>query len=298
MDKPTIPMKLALGTVQLGLPYGVSSANRLPDPAEVKAILSLFAARGGKIVETAPVYGDAEAALGRASVAANGVRIVTKVAPVQGDAIRASDMDLIRSTFETSLAHLRADRVDTLLVHHCRDLLMDGGDELYEWMMVLKDANRVGKIGASIYTAEDIDLLMDRYDLDVIQLPLNVLDQRLIHSGHVSALKDAGIEVHARSAFLQGLLLMDPDSLPDWLAGARTYLYRFRAQAAAENLSPLTAALAFVLRSTDVDVVLIGVTTAAELNECIEATRCTEPFDGFRLACDDLDVVDPTRWPS
>lgn len=287
--------RIALGTAQFGLDYGVTNrAGRLP--ADVaQAVLARARTLGVEWLDTAAAYGTAETVLGRLAGAASGFRVCTKVAAASdgGDAVERA-----RQQFAQSLQRLARDRVDVLMVHDARLLLAAGGAALYRWLAEQKELGRALAIGASVYDGEQARTLTQRYRLDWIQLPLNVLDQRSLRDGTLAQLKSRGVSVQARSALLQGLLLADPQRVPAELAAARAPLERVRAAARAGGVSALQLALGFVACVAEVDLVVLGVESPQQLDECVRAlaTPADERWRG--LACDEPAVVDPRRWPA
>ena len=131
--------------------------------------------------------------------------------------------------------------------------------------------------------------------MQVVQLPLSVFDQRLLRDGRIAGLRQRGIEVHVRSVFLQGLLLMDPGQVPVYFAAWREVLRDYRLWLADRCLSPLSAALGFALGLQDADVVFVGVNSAAHLEEACSAEPLdTDDFGDWAMG--DADLLDPSRW--
>ena len=293
-------MKIGLGTAQFGLDYGISNRSGQVDEREIREIIAVAEHVGVRVVDTAAAYGDAQDRLGRALAPNHAFRIVTKL-PRLPDGLRIAATDeWVRGTFAASLGRLRAAAVYGLLVHRVADLLGPGGPQLWSTLASLQGDGAVEKIGASVYTARDLDSLLERYPLQLVQVPLNVFDQRLLESGHLERLKAAGVEVHARSVFLQGLLLMDPDTLADpYFDPARAPLAAFRSAAAAVGCTPLQAAVSFAMSVGEVDAAVVGVTDAAQFAEIIAAAAPTLPRDWYRpFAVGDERILDPSRWPT
>jgi aryl-alcohol dehydrogenase-like predicted oxidoreductase len=163
----------------------------------------------------------------------------------------------------------------------------------------LKAEGVTEKIGVSVYDERQIEAILSRHAVEVVQVPVSVLDQRLLASGTLARLRQQGVEVHARSAFLQGLLLMDPDRLAAHFQPAVPTLRRFHEFARAQGITPLQAALAFVADLEDIDYAVIGVTRHEELQEIAAAFRprpdLRDGFAGFALR--DESVLNPARWP-
>jgi aryl-alcohol dehydrogenase-like predicted oxidoreductase len=293
--------RFGLGSVQFGLPYGITNRNPVPALDAVVAMLGLAWCRGCFTLDTAAAYGNAEgvlgAALARLPAVQTDFRIITKTAPLTGKgSVTSADLEVVQTRFERSLVTLGRSSVYGLLVHHVGDLLRPGGRVLADWLKAIKDEGRVARIGVSVYTADEIDRVGELLSPDLVQLPFNLLDQRLLRSGHLRHLKANGCEIHARSIFLQGALLMQPRALPPAFATIRTLLERFHVEARTHGLSPLQACLAFVRGTTEIDAAIVGVTTEAELRECLAAFEDAADFDGANYQCDDPLVLNPALW--
>ncbi|MEO5935853.1 MAG: aldo/keto reductase [Terriglobales bacterium] len=291
-------MKLGLGTVQFGLDYGVSNpAGRTPED-EVSRILEVARRNGVGFLDTAAAYGESEAVLGRTlRPDDDSFRIVTKTLPLNLPRITAGDVARVERTFEASLTKLGRRQVYGLLLHAPADVLVPGGNLLWEYLVRLKQQGRVTKIGASIYDADQLDKLLKDYALDIIQAPINIFDQRLRRSGHLQRLKQEGIEIHARSIFLQGLLLMEEGSLPEHLRTARALLQEYHRFLRQQSLTPVQAALGFVDSLPEVDAIICGVNDHLQLQELC-ASSVSVPAEWFdRFASEDRNIVDPSLWP-
>jgi aryl-alcohol dehydrogenase-like predicted oxidoreductase len=296
-------MRIGLGTAQFGLDYGISNRSGRVTPDEGRRILALAATAGVRVIDTAAAYGDAEARLGRWLAKDHPFSIVTKLSrpssePSSGPPATSTAGGVV-DALHRSLERLRTTRVHGLLAHDPADLLGPDGGELWRAMETLRDAGAVDRIGASVHSAREIDALLERYPLELVQVPLNVLDQRLVRSGHLAQLKAAGVEVHARSAFLQGLLLMDPAGHTDrHFDPARGAIGAFQSAARATGRSPLQAAVAYALSVPEVDVAVFGVTRADELAEILSAEATPLPQDWFApFALEDERILNPSMWP-
>lgn len=274
-------MKLGLGTVQFGQAYGVSNTRGQITTDDASAILARAAQAGLRVLDTAANYGEAESVL--ASLDTTPFRIVTKTIGI-GHGIPA-----IVARARQSAETLKA---DTLLVHSAADLQDDG---LWPALQALKAEGVFRNIGISVYVADDPAALATRYRPDVMQLPFSLLDQRLLANGTLEKLKVLGVEIHARSIFLQGLLFLG--TLPEKLRHASPKLSAVRTTIADAGSTPLAAALGFVLSRPEIDVALVGVTAPSELDEIIMASAQPLPdMDWAALALDDETVLTPSRW--
>jgi aryl-alcohol dehydrogenase-like predicted oxidoreductase len=292
-------MKIGLGTAQVGMDYGISNRSGRITSSEALGILTLAESAGVRVIDTAAAYGDAEERLGSILSKDHPFSIVTKLPRLPRDVPPSGTAGWVLDTFEASRQRLRATSVHGLLVHDANDLLDPRGAQLWAALEELRGAARVRSIGVSVYAAEEIDAVLERYRPDLVQVPLNVLDQRLVRSGHLARLKRAGIEIHSRSSFLQGLLLMDPAELPDpYFDPVRGALEAFHSAARAAGRSPLQAAVAYVASVEDVDTAVFGVTSGTQLAEILAAATCTLPPAWFApFARDDERILNPSLWP-
>lgn len=293
-------MKLGLGTVQFGLDYGITNAAGRTPATEVHAILAECAAHGIDTLDTAALYGEAESVLGQHLPRPHGFRIVGKTLHLDHERPLADALEAVRAGVHRSLAKLGEQKLHALLVHRVDDLLGPAGDALFKELIALREAGLVEKIGASVYTPAEVAVLTERYPLQIVQLPLNVFDQRMLESSTLTDLRRRHIEIHVRSAFLQGALLTDdPAKLPAGLAALESALLQFRAQLSELGISPLAGALGFLKSLNAVDVVVCGASRLSEWREISEtfSTLPDLPTELFKnLAQSDVDLIDPRRW--
>lgn len=290
-------MKLGLGTVQFGLDYGIANPGGQTPPDEANAILEYAAGRGIRVLDTAALYGQSEEVLGRVLPAGHPFSIVTKTIRFAKPRLGPEDIAACEQAFAASLAKLRQPAVYGLLLHHADDLLVPGGERLFARLGEWRRQGLVQKIGVSVYTGDQIDRILAAYPIDLIQLPLSVLDQRLIAGGHLRRLKEKGVEIHVRSVFLQGLLLMPPDGLPPRFHSLRGHLGRYRAFIGERGLTPVQAALGFVLSLPEVGTAVCGVNTLGQLAELAAAVReDLDPGQFAPFALSDETILNPALW--
>lgn len=292
-------MNLGLGTVQFGVDYGISNKGGQTPPDEVKEILSLAEKAGLSIIDTAAQYGNSEEVLGRCLSENHPFRIVTKTPAFKSPSLTGDDGAFLKETFYLSLQKLKQSAVYGLLIHNAKDLLSTHGNVLWRAMQELRDAALVEKIGVSVYSPEQLDAVLQSYCIDLVQVPVNLLDQRMIQRGHLRKLKDLGIEIHSRSAFLQGLLLMDPTTLSRYFSPARHRLIEYHQLLKDRGIKPSQAALDFVCGIIEIDAVIVGVNDARQLKELCASIGIGElnfniNFTSF--AIDDEKLINPSFW--
>lgn len=288
-------MKIGLGTVQFGLKYGISNSRGKTDVSEVKLILEYAEKRGIRFLDTASTYGDSEECLGEALRLTGPFSIVTKTPPVQNEIIGQEALKSIDEAFAASLKRLGVEKVYCLMVHHAKDFLLDGSDSLFERLQGYVTEGLIGKIGVSVYDPESLRLILERYPIDLVQLPINVFDQRFLEDNYLSELKKSGIEIHARSIFLQGLLLMQ--ALPGYFAPIKGHFDDYMRRLEARDISPLEAAAGFVNAIDEIDVMLCGVNDLSQLREIVTAADThIDKKDFACFAVRDETMINPVFW--
>lgn len=225
--------------------------------------------------------------------------MVTKTPVIGSTASPEAATDMVRHAFAHSLRMLREERLAGLLVHHADDLLGPYGNAIWDTLEALKRGGQVAKIGVSAYDGAQVNALIGRYPIDIIQLPYNILDQRLVEGGQLVRLAEQGIEVHARSLFLQGLLLADPPAIPERFAPIRTAIDRLDRLFATDGRSRLEGLIADAFQRTGIARLVCGVTDSAQLEALVAAAEQAEslpPIDTASLPGVDEIFLNPARW--
>jgi aryl-alcohol dehydrogenase-like predicted oxidoreductase len=283
--------RLALGTAQFGLPYGVSNTSGQVQGAEVKAILKAAKDAGVDMLDTAAAYGDAESIIAEATAdLEHPFLIVSKTPP-------STDIDAVIAAVRRSAELAGKNGLDTILVHHPNDLAGNTGDRLWRALHDLVDEGAARRVGLSASFEDRPSYLAARFSPSVMQLPVSMFDQRLVRDGTLAELTTMGVEIHARSIFLQGLLFATAQQLSAPIQHIATCLEARRRLIIARGFSLVEAAMAYVLAQPEISRAVVGVTGLAELNEVLCAAAASPPnlpWDG--LAIDDPTVLNPTRW--
>ena len=285
-------MKLALGTVQFGLPYGVSNNNGQTPLDEAQKILELAHNSGISLLDTAMAYGDSEARLGKIGV--ESFRVLTKLPSLPENCTNPKKW--AEEQVDGSLQRLGLKCLYGLLLHNPAQLLTSSGHHLFEALQGLKTRGLVEKIGISIYAPSELDELLKLFSFDIVQSPFNPVDRSLLTSGWMNKLHAQGIEIHVRSIFLQGLLLMTQNQVPskfsrwsplwkNWL----TWLYQ-------NGISPQAACLAFAKSQPEINQILVGVETRHQLEQILDAFHSSTPESFPSIESTDPDLINPTQW--
>ena len=284
-------VRIALGTVQFGLPYGVANCRGQVSRVEAKSMLEWAAACGVRTLDTAGFYGDSEACLGE--IGASGFRLVTKLPPLSAECL---DVDAwVKGEVAASLRRLGTSEVYGLLLHNPGDLLGAQGGALYRALQSLKKSGHVRKVGISIYGTEKLEKITKYYKLDLVQAPFNLIDRRLSSSGWLHRLKESGVEIHSRSAFLQGLLLMRRIDIPEKFAAWSVLWNRWHQWLEDRRVSAVEACLAFPLSFPEIDQVVVGADSLSQLKTII-GFASANVADLPDLQSDEESLINPSLW--
>jgi aryl-alcohol dehydrogenase-like predicted oxidoreductase len=211
--------EMSLGTAQLGMSYGIANRTGQPDRAGAADIVDTARMCGVTFFDTARMYGDSERVLGEAlspSSAASPVTVITKLpAAPQPDRLPTSTVgEWVRQMVATSASELQRPALDVLLLHHWEDRERDSGS-VWRALCELRNEGVIGALGASVQNVDEAVAALVDPDVRHVQLPVNVLDWRWrsLEFLHARAARE-DVAVHARSALLQGVLVIRPDRWP------------------------------------------------------------------------------------
>lgn len=285
--------KIALGTVQFGLPYGISNATGQTPLAEAKAILTLARSAGIQTLDTAIAYGNSEASLGALNV--SGWQVITKLPdmPVTG---KGSVRDWVRTQLDGSLNRLGLASVHGLLLHRPAQLHGPDGMALYQALLEERELGRVSKIGISVYGPNELDQLPATMKFDIVQAPFNIFDDRMARSGWITRLQETGCELHVRSIFLQGLLLMQTSARPAYFSRWDALWQIWEGWQKEVKLTPLQACLRHALQTPGIAKVVLGVDNAAHLADILAEAVGEIPLPPPDLAVEDNQLLNPALW--
>lgn len=290
--RSTASAPFVLGTVQLGLDYGI--ANRVGQPSRNGAfrLLDTAAAAGVRTLDTAHAYGSSEQIIGdwlrmRSDVSVN---VITKVPPLQGAGLARAEV-----AFEQSLERLGLRTLDGLMLHRVGDWTADG---IPQWAERLHATGRIGGFGVSVYEPDEIP---DDPRIEMVQLPVNAFTPQIATSRSLDRLRERGARIYVRSVFAQGLLLMQTSDLPESAADLRPYLERFHAIAASAAISPAALAMAAAHALVQEAEIVLGAETEQQVKELASGATLAVPAGavdevlrlGRRVPAG---LCDPRRW--
>jgi aryl-alcohol dehydrogenase-like predicted oxidoreductase len=282
-------MKLALGTVQFGMPYGINNLTGVPSDDELTAIFDYAETCGITLIDTAVAYGDAEKRIG--SRLHGRFKVVSKFPVLESP-------EELAAYCRRSCELLQTPTLYGYLAHNAKELI--GNPQLWEKLQQLIGEGLIAGAGVSLYHPNELETLLESGIVPhLIQVPYSLLDRKF--EPLFAELKNRNIEIHTRSAFLQGLYFKDPATLAGKLSALRPALETLHRIAAENNCSMESLALRFATRHPLVDYVVIGVDSLQQLaSNVISLRECTvsdNVFDEIReLVIPDPELLNPATW--
>ena len=285
-------MKLALGTAQFGLKYGIANQGGRVSLTEAKKMMQFAVSQGIYTIDTAIDYGDSEVCLGEIGV--QNLKVITKLPPmplVCNDTSRWVIENITRSMLRLGCRELYG-----LMLHRSTDLQGESGLRLYKAIQSLKTEGLVKKIGVSIYSPTELDAIFPKFCLDIIQAPFNLVDQRLLITGWLNRLKNSGIEIHTRSCFLQGLLLMPKKAIPKKFLKWNSLWNHWDSWLTENHFPASKVCLDFVQSFNQIDQIVVGADNLTQLEQIVKVA--TEPPCRIfpLLESNDEYLINPSNW--
>lgn len=292
--------KLCLGTVQFGLEYGINnSLGRKPKKEECFEILDCSLDHNINCFDTASGYGNAEEVLGEYLKKNNDkAKIISKIKSIE---LNEKIDSYVLSECENSLKKIGIKSLYGYLLHNAKDIY---SKEILNAIKHCKKSGLTKNIGVSIYSPEDALYAAKIEDIDFIQIPYNVLDQRLNKTDFFTIAKKNNKTIFARSAFLQGLLLMNISKIETKIPKAAKYVMQFEKISQKHNFSRKEAAFLFLLNNPDIDYIVFGVDTKKQLEDDIKTIEKSDEFimcydelvHAFSKETIDVEILNPSLW--
>lgn len=285
-------MKFALGGAQFGMHYGISNTAGIVQKDHIHQILECARSNQIHLIDTAIDYGDSESRLGE--FLDNQFRVVTKLpfCPEDTQDIRQWTLTQV----EMSKKRLGVDSLYGLLLHRPEQLLGKLGSKLWGAMSELKIQGHVKKIGISIYNPLELEAIAPKFNLDIVQSPFNVFDTRLNSSGWLEKLHQNSTEIHVRSIFLQGLLLMPKHQIPKIFLPWEKSFQAWHDWLQSNSVSPLAGCINFIDTFHQIDQIIIGIETKDQLLEIINASNINAPLSWPDLSVNNSALINPAAW--
>ena len=281
--------KIVIGSAQFGLKYGIANQGNKISIKEMKKIKYFAEKNGINKIETAEAYESSEKNLGKINI--SNFQIITKL-PTK---LPSNNVEKwVLNSIKNSLRKLKIKKLDGILVHHSDQLRSKFGVKIYKALMLAKKINLVNKIGVSIYSFNELKFILNKFKFDIVSAPFNIVDQRLKKNNWLKRLKLMNIDIHIRSIFLQGLLLLNkrPRIFVKW----NKLFDKWDRFISRSKKTRLEVCLAFILKNPEVDKIIIGFDN---YNQFIQLIKKIKPIniDHFdKLSSNDEMLINPSNW--
>ncbi len=282
---------MILGTAQLGLNYGISNSTGQPSLDQARDILEFAHAHGVKILDTAFAYGDSEKVLGELNE--NRFEIISKL-PDLSKLEFTEDYKEISNFLQRTLENTKQKQLHAYLLHTIDNLMFDGVS-IWRQMQDFKERGFAKKIGYSLYSPKQLDIYFNQFRPDIVQIPMNILDREFQKTGWLKRLKDNGVEIHVRSVFLQGLLLMQYEEQILKFPQYKNIWDLYKNQLNKFGGSAVEYCLGFIKGVEEVDEIVIGANSADELKEII-VSQAVFNSAHIELSSSDEKLIYPFNW--
>ena len=284
--------KIILGSANFDQIYGIKK--NFIKKSEIKKLFNLALKNKIKTIDTSPLYNKSEKIIGLLNN--NRFKIISKIPKPPKNIKRENIKKWLKQKVMISLKNLRIKKFECLLLHNANSLLCKNGDEIYKGIRNMKINGFTSKIGVSIYDFNVLDKILKKFKFNLIQAPFNILDQRLVEKGWLKKLKKRKIEVHARSIFLQGILLLKHNQLPKKLIKLSKKLVMWENWLKKNKFSSLQVCLSFVLNQRQLDGIVVGYNNTNQLNQILKLKQIKNNFSLPNLNIKDKKLIDPREW--
>lgn len=289
-----------LGTVQLGLDYGISNRGGKPDKKEAFTILDRGVDCGIDTLDTAYMYGNSEEIIGEYLEGNGSLNVITKIPPFNKK-ITYKDLEEV---FSESLERLRCSSIYGVMFHDY-NTFVENRDVALDFFKKLKNEKKVQKTGVSLYNSRDIDTVLEHPVIDIIQIPMNCFDLDLYKMGYVDKLNKRGIELHIRSVFLQGLFFMDIGDIEKKIPKALPFIKEMNAFIEKKGLNKSSLVLSLVSHILgEAGKIVFGVDNPDQINEnlnLLDLNNITQDVLDFFVDLSSrvpAEVKNPALWGS
>ena len=284
--------KIILGSANFDQIYGIKK--NFIKKSEIKKLFDLALKNKIKTIDTSPLYNKSEKIIGLLNN--NRFKIISKIPKPPKNIKRENIKKWLKQNVMISLKNLKIKKFECLLLHNANSLLCKNGDEIYKGIRNMKINGLTSKIGVSIYDFNVLDKILKKFKFNLIQAPFNILDQRLVDKGWLKKLKKRKIEVHARSIFLQGILLLKHNQLPKKLIKLSKKLVMWENWLKKNKFSSLQVCLSFVLNQHQLDGIVVGYSNINQLNQILKLKQIKNNFSLPNLNIKDKKLIDPREW--
>ncbi len=283
--------RLGIGTLQFGLKYGIANKEGKLKSLEIEKIKKLANNNNIKLVDTANVYGNSEYRLGKIDFSK--FKLVSKLPVSKPSSNRA---EWVLRSIKKSLKKLNTKKIYGMHVHNTNYLLDKKGYQIYNGLVKAKKDGLIKKIGVSIYTPEELKKIISKFKIDLVLIPFNIFDQRMLKSNILKDLKKQNIEIHTRTTFLQGLLLLKKNEIPKKFSKFQRYFVNWHKLQNKLKMPKFKICLRYALSNKYIDKVIVGVDNSRQFKLLIKSAGFIKTKINSIDASKEINLINPSKW--
>lgn len=286
--------KIIFGTANFQKNYGIRTRKEF-NLAEIKIIIRLIKKNKIKNVDTAINYKNVEAKLGKCKI--NNFNVFTKLPKIPSNIGEKKVFNKVNKYVKKSKQNLKIDKFEGIYLHNPSDLLNSNGKFIYKALKKLKEKKIINKVGISVYSKTLLKKIIKRFKIDMVQLPINIFDRRFLEKSLIRNLRKRRIEIHARSIFLQGLILKRANQLPDNFFKWRNFFQSWYNWNHKNNQSLLETSISFILKQKRIDKIVLGFSNKEQFLKILKVLKINKknkyPQNIFST---NKKLIDPRLW--
>ena len=284
--------EIILGSANFNQIYGITK--NFIKKKEIKRSFNLALKNNIRIIDTSPLYNKSEKIIGLLNN--DKFKIISKIPKIPRNIKKKNIKKWVKLKVSNSLKNLKIKKFECLLLHNVDSLLSKNGNEIYKNIKNMKRIGLTNKIGISIYDFNILDKILKKFKFDLIQAPFNILDQRLVTTGWLKKLKKRRIKVYVRSIFLQGILLLKHNQLPEKLKKLNKNLIIWENWLKKNKFKPLQVCISFVINQRQLDGIVVGYNNKNQLNQILKQKKMKSSFSIPNLNIRNRKLIDPRKW--
>ena len=285
-------MDLILGSAQFGMPYGIANNFEQVKTPEIEKIIKFSVKNNIKYIDTAISYGNVEAIL--STIDLKNFNIINKIPTYEKN--YGNIRNWAKLTVNNSLEKMKLKKFDSLLIHNIENIDNKNFKKLILTFEEMKKNKIINKLGISVYNNDQLKKIFNIYNIDIVQLPYSIFNRSFEKNGWLEKLKKNKIEIHGRSIFLQGLLLVKAKNLPRKFLVWEKLWSKYNIWLDDHKLSALEACIEFIKNSKYIDKVVVGVNSLNQLKEINNCFKSPKRIIEFPFFTNNKKIYDPNEW--
>lgn len=295
MSNFQLSKKIIIGGAQLGTSYGISNIKK-QTIANSKKLIDLCIKKDIKIIDTAIEYKTNYKIINYISKKKK-FKIITKLPHRQKKQNLKKYIKELENIILNYLSQYNIKKFEVLLVHRAEDLLRLNGDLIYKKINDFKNKNLTKKIGISVYDANSCIDILNKFDFDVVQLPINIFNNSFLTSKILDKIKKKNIEIHARSLFFQGLIFIDPNNLNSYFNKVKEKFFEFDKDCNHSKIEKIKQCIYFIEQIPQIDKYIIGFNNNIQLQEFLNINFQKNNLLNFKkYIINESKFINPSKW--